>query len=107
MSDGVDVLGSVAETEAPIVDTAVDTPELSAEHTDDVPAREEGEDKQPKADARLLPKDVQRLLKSLRDADPANASVVKQLNDAFFREQAYQKLGKIEDIQVLKQKYEE
>jgi hypothetical protein len=111
MSDGADALGAVAEVEQPIIDTAADADLESTQPTGDesippkseeVNAREEG-----KADARTLPKEVQRLLKQIRENDPANAGIARQLQDAFFREQAYQKLGKIEDIQGLKAKFEE
>jgi hypothetical protein len=73
------------------------------------PETETPEGEQPqdetKGDARALPRDVQKALKSLRE-NPETANVAKTLNDVYFRQQAYEKLGKVQELSALKMSYE-
>lgn len=108
MSESESALGVMesAEVESPVIDTAVESPELDGQQPtgDEHVGEKEGEQRPTKTDGRLLPKDVQRILKDLRETNPQAA---RQLNDSYFREQRYSQLGKIEEIEGLKSKYEE
>lgn len=104
MADGDSALGVLAETDA-AADTEVlnqveETPEAALPTGDEqLPVHEETGEKKP--DARLLPKDIQRVLKSLRE-NPETSAHAKALTDSYFREQAYTKEGSIDEIRELK-----
>lgn len=74
--------------------------EASQESKDDAAAAET-KDKEEKAaaaakagkagDGKATPESISKLLKSMKDADPANAGAAKLLRDSYFGEQAYRK----------------
>ena len=108
MADGDNGLGTLIDTGATIVEspeTSIETPEIESQQPtgdEQIQPREEGDQPdKPRTDARLLPKDVQRALKAMRD-DPTTSNVARALNDSYFREQAYAKEGTLEEIRGIK-----
>jgi hypothetical protein len=112
---------ATAEVTEPVVDTPaedteVDTPEAGSEDGAAPGETKEGEqggeknaDGTPKEKAEDLPGDkttpdsIRKLLKSMKDADPANAAAVKQLHGAFERFNAFSKIfPKVSDAQDAK-----
>lgn len=95
MSDE-EVIVDQPEVDTEVVETDVAQPEVEEVETP------EGETPEAKAegDARSLPRDVQKALKTLRD-NPETAKIARVLNDSYFREQAYSKFGKPADIAAL------
>lgn len=94
--DGEELIIDAGTETGEVVETSVETdaPEIST----DVPETPAGETPEgAEGDARNLPKDVQKFLKSARE-NPETAKVARALNDAYFREQAYSKYGKPAEI---------
>lgn len=115
MSEGDSALSAVveqvdAQVEQPEVSTeAVETPELESQQPtgdESLPEREQQEERpSSKPDGRMLPKDIQRGLKALRE-NPETAPLAKALNDAYFRSEAYTKVGSIDEISGWKSQLE-
>lgn len=98
MADGeVALAGALGEVaDAPVVDTEiVDAPEADVTdapepETPETPAAETKEGPEVKAaPGKLNPRDVTKTLRELRDANPDRAPILRQLNDAFFRQEKY------------------
>ena len=98
-SEAAAVEAPVVETSDSAVDTTTETPEVETEveakAEEQTPEQKAERDKTAKAaadkliDTKATPDNVRKALKAMRDADPKNAAVVKELHGAFERFNAY------------------
>lgn len=98
-SEAAAVEAPVVETSDSAVDTTTETPEVETEveagAEEQTPEQKAESDKTAKAaadkliDTKATPDNVRKALKAMRDADPKNAAVVKELHGAFERFNAY------------------
>jgi hypothetical protein len=101
---------AVAESEPVETPEGMDLPESGEQPVDREGAEGEEAEGEPKAegddkqvDARTNPAKIRAALKVLRDSDPANAGIARELNDAYGRYQGYKSVfPKVGDAQAAK-----
>lgn len=108
MDGEAEVLDQTIDADVSAADADVSQTDVQGQGTDasqadtgqEVDAGQQKEQQADHADARALPKEIQKTLKALKE-NPETAKVARALNDAYFREQAYAKHGKPAEIAAM------
>lgn len=115
MADGEFALGAVDTVDSPepeVQDAPLETPEETPEPDaqlptgDEIPESKEPEGGEKPAPVKTGPRDISKFVREMREAYPDRANVLKEMNDAYFRSQAYSQFGAPEEIQRLKANFE-